>query len=175
MLNLSLLFLVLSLTDYNFRQIITKPDNVPIVLLIYSVGFITWLGTSSRPSSTTSAWPGRAVLGKAEEDKVLVWPDLVYTELICMVVSDLRPGVWAVVSAGPAGRARLVRARRPTRRRPRGTSSACRKCWSTYDPWMAGVVLPEPDHRGPDGHSLHRFQQEGERLLLLQGAVASPS
>ncbi len=32
------------MTDYDFRDIVTKPDNVPIVGLIVLVGFFTWLG-----------------------------------------------------------------------------------------------------------------------------------
>jgi hypothetical protein len=43
LLNLSLLFLALSVTDYDFRQIVGKPDNVPIVAMLYIVGFFTWL------------------------------------------------------------------------------------------------------------------------------------
>src|SRR6266496_4321062 len=33
----------LAMTNDNFKNIITKPDNVPIVMLIFSVGFTTWL------------------------------------------------------------------------------------------------------------------------------------
>ena len=33
----------ISLLDPNFRIIVTKPDNVPIVGLIFLVGFFTWL------------------------------------------------------------------------------------------------------------------------------------
>ncbi len=32
-----------AMTNDNFKAIITKPDNVPIVMLIFSVGFFTWL------------------------------------------------------------------------------------------------------------------------------------
>jgi len=39
----SILFLALSITDYDFRQIVGKPDNVPIVAMLYIVGFFTWL------------------------------------------------------------------------------------------------------------------------------------
>src|SRR5438067_9870473 len=44
LLNLSLLFGGWAMTDPNFRSIVAKPDNVPISMLIYSVGFFTWLG-----------------------------------------------------------------------------------------------------------------------------------
>src|SRR5580704_9824041 len=43
LLNAGLLFMALSLTDYNFRQIVGKPDNVPIVSMLFIVAFFTWL------------------------------------------------------------------------------------------------------------------------------------
>src|SRR5438067_644217 len=42
-LNLSLLFAGWAMTDPNFFAIVSKPDNVPIPMLVYSVGFFTWL------------------------------------------------------------------------------------------------------------------------------------
>ena len=46
MLNLSLLLMGLSMTDPNFAAIVTKPDNVPIVGLVFLLGFFTWLATA---------------------------------------------------------------------------------------------------------------------------------
>src|SRR5262249_8345284 len=43
LLDLGLLASGWSMTDPNFRLIITKEDNVPIVMLIFTVGFFTWL------------------------------------------------------------------------------------------------------------------------------------
>src|SRR5262249_48289504 len=39
----TLLFSGWAMTDRNFKEIITKPDNVPIVILIFSVAYCTWL------------------------------------------------------------------------------------------------------------------------------------
>src|SRR5262252_7000201 len=36
------LFLILSVFDPNFRLIVTKPDNVPIVGMLFLVPFFTW-------------------------------------------------------------------------------------------------------------------------------------
>src|SRR5437764_654363 len=43
LVNAFLLSFGLSMTDFDFRDIVTKPDNVPIVGLIVLVGFFTWL------------------------------------------------------------------------------------------------------------------------------------
>ncbi|MFG0332562.1 MAG: hypothetical protein ACF8TS_04285 [Maioricimonas sp. JB049] len=43
LLNLSLLATTISMTDYDFRQIVGKPDNVPIVGLLFLVGYFTGL------------------------------------------------------------------------------------------------------------------------------------
>ena len=39
LLNISLLFMGLSLTDFDFRQIVGKPDNVPIVGMLFILAF----------------------------------------------------------------------------------------------------------------------------------------
>ncbi len=45
-LNLSLLLMGLSMTDQEFAAIVTKPDNVPIVAMVFLLGFFTWLATN---------------------------------------------------------------------------------------------------------------------------------
>ena len=44
---------------------------------------------------------------------MLVWPDLVYTELICMVICTVVLVVWAIVLEGAARAAGVDRARCP--------------------------------------------------------------
>ena len=63
----------LSMTDRNFYAIVSKPDNVPIVALVFLLGFFTWLATSKavenderiaqgcrrwRSSTTRRCWSG---------------------------------------------------------------------------------------------------------------------
>src|SRR5215469_15700604 len=45
--NLSLLAMGLSMTDPTFAAIVQKPDNVPIVGLVFLLGFFTWLASYS--------------------------------------------------------------------------------------------------------------------------------
>ena len=53
MLNVALLAMGLSVTvdptpANNFIAIVTKPDNVPIVALVFLLGFFTWLAATRR-------------------------------------------------------------------------------------------------------------------------------
>ena len=89
-LNVTLLAGGWAFTDAEFQKIVTKADNVPIIMLIYCVGFCTWLGMYRAVQNDDRIARGEPVLEKEEDDKVLVWPDLVYTELIAMIVSDLK-------------------------------------------------------------------------------------
>jgi len=84
-LNLSLLFMGFSMTDADFAAIVTKPDNVPIVGLIFLLGFFTWLATRKAVINDRRIAAGDEPAEHADMEKVLVWPDLVYIELICMV------------------------------------------------------------------------------------------
>jgi hypothetical protein len=49
-------------------------------------------------STTTAGWRKAARCSRAEKnEKVLVWPDLVYTELICMVVLTAVLIAWGIL------------------------------------------------------------------------------
>ena len=43
MLILSIIYFLLSMTDPDFRVIVQKPDNIPIIIMLYSIGFFLWL------------------------------------------------------------------------------------------------------------------------------------
>ncbi len=129
--------------DPNFRLIITKPDNVPIVGLIFLLIFLTWFSMREAVLNDRRIAAGEGPIEKAESDRVWVWPDLVYTELICadrllgradrvvdlpegaartagQPVGDAEPVEGALVLPRPAGNARLLRSlaggRGPARR-----------------------------------------------------------
>jgi len=103
-LNLSLVAMGLSMVDPNFAAIVMKPDNVPIVGLVFLLGFFTWLATYKAVENDDRIARGLPPTEKLDDEKVLVWPDLVYTELICMVALTAFLLVWDRL-AGPARRA----------------------------------------------------------------------
>lgn len=141
LLNAAIVFLNLSLADPNFAQIVLKPDNVPIVAMIFLLGFFTWLGTAQAVENDQRLRKGQAPQEKDFAEKTLVWPDLVYIELICMVALTALLIVWAL----------LLRAPLEPPANPSLTPNPSKAPWYFvglqemlvfFDPAIAGVVLP---------------------------------
>ena len=141
LLNLSILFIALSLTDYDFRQIVGKPDNVPIVAMLYIVGFFTWLYFYKAVENDRRIAAGRPLLEQEDNEKVLVWPDLVYAEMICMIALSAILVIWGVVLQAPLEEpASSVKTPNPSK--APWYFLGLQEMLVYYDPWMAGVVLP---------------------------------
>lgn len=139
--NLSVLFLTLSMTDYDFRQIVGKPDNVPIVGMLFLVGFFTWLYFYKANENDRRIAEGLPPAEKDLGDQVLVWPDLVYTEMICMILLTALLVVWGVALQAPLEEpASAVKTPNPSK--APWYFLGLQEMLVYYDPWMAGVVLP---------------------------------
>src|SRR5262245_23239483 len=141
LLNVSLLAFGWSFTDPNFRSIVAKEDNVPITMLIYSVGFFTWLALYRAVRNDERLARGEPVLEKIDDDKVLVWPDLVYTELIAMILATVVLIVWAVLLKAPLEQP-ATSAKAPNPSKAPWYFLGLQEMLVYFDPWMAGVVLP---------------------------------
>src|SRR5215510_12973570 len=140
-MNLSLVIMGLSMTDPNFAAIVTKPDNVPIVGLVFLLGFFTWLATAKAVENDNRLARGLGPGEKDDSEKVLVWPDLVYTELICMVALTAFLLVWAIGLQAPLEEpASSVKTPNPSK--APWYFLGLQEMLVYYDPWMAGVVLP---------------------------------
>lgn len=139
--NLALLLMGFSMTDPDFASIVTKADNVPIVGLIFLLGFFTWLATHRAVQNDARTARGEPPLEKLDDDKVLVWPDLVYTELICMVGLTAFLLLWAILLQAPLEEpASAVKTPNPSK--APWYFLGLQEMLVYYDPWMAGVVLP---------------------------------
>lgn len=141
LLNLSILFLALSITDYDFRQIVGKPDNVPIVAMLYIVGFFTWLYFKKSVDNDNRKAAGRPLFEQERNDKVLTWPDLVYTELVCMVLVTAVLIAWGIVLQAPLEEPASA-AKTPNPSKAPWYFLGLQEMLVYFDPWMAGVVLP---------------------------------
>lgn len=130
-----------SALDPNFRLIIKKADNVPITLMIFSVGFLLWLSFRQMAINDERMEKGEPLIEAGSDDKVLVWPDLVYTELVCMVICSVFLIVWAI----------FLRAPLEPPANPAAVPNPSKAPWYFlglqellvyFDPWIAGVLLP---------------------------------
>src|SRR4029078_4022298 len=139
--DLMLLFLGLSMPDVNFYAIVAKPDNVPIVALVFLLAFFTWLATYRAVLNDERAAKGEPPLEKLDDEKVLVWPDLVYTEMICMIAIAALLIFWAMWLQAPLEEpASSVKTPNPSK--APWYFLGLQEMLVYYDPWMAGVVLP---------------------------------
>jgi hypothetical protein len=132
----------ISYLDPNFAAVATLPDNVPIVGMIFLVGFFFWFAMNQAYENDRRIAAGLGPIESADSaQKVFSWPDLVYVELICLVVVMAVMIVWSIVLKAP-----LEEPANPT-----DSPNPAKAPWYFlglqemlvyYDPWLAGVVLP---------------------------------
>ena len=84
---------------------------------------------------------GLPPLEKLDDEKVLVWPDLVYTELICMVAVTALLLVWGIMLR-PRWRAGHRACKTPNPSKAPWYFLGLQEMLVYFDPWYAGVVLP---------------------------------
>lgn len=135
-------FFAFAATDENFRLIVTKPDNVPIVGMLFLLGFFTWLPLRKAIQNDDRTAKGEPVFEKSEKDeKVFTWPDLVYIELICMVLLTLLLVVWSIVLKAPLEEPANP-AVAPNPSKAPWYFLGLQEMLVYFDPWIAGVFLP---------------------------------
>jgi hypothetical protein len=141
MLGLAGAFFLFGMFDANFRLIVTKPDNVPIVGLIFLLVFFIWYSMREAVLNDRRITAGVGPVEKEESDRVWVWPDLVYTELISLILCSVVLIVWSILLKAPL--------EQPAN--PANTPNPSKAPWYFlglqemlvyFDPWLAGVVLP---------------------------------
>ena len=131
-----------SMLDPNFFLIAAKPDNVPIGAMIFLLGIFTWIALRKAYLNDKQIAAGGIPWEKTEtSEKLFVWPDLVYTEMLCMILLTIVMIVWSIVLRAP-----LEEAANPT-----SSPNPAKAPWYFlglqemlvyFDPWLAGVVLP---------------------------------
>ncbi len=133
---------MLAMFDSEFFKIAAKPDNVPIAAMIFLLGFFTWLALRKAYLNDQQIAAGGVPWEKTESDeKLFTWPDLVYTEMLCMILLTVLMIVWSIALPAP-----LEEAANPT-----SSPNPAKAPWYFlglqemlvyFDPWLAGVVLP---------------------------------
>tara|TARA_B110000014_G_scaffold263312_1_gene259655 strand:+ start:66 stop:1184 length:1119 start_codon:yes stop_codon:yes gene_type:complete len=128
--------------DENFSVILTKADNFPIILMVYSMFFFIWIGMNKAYTNDERLDQGlKPTEYNDPDDKVLVWPDLVYIEFIALILFTVFLVVWSILVAAPL--------EEPAN--PAATPNPSKAPWYFlglqemlvyYDPWIAGIILP---------------------------------
>lgn len=131
----------LAVIDSNYLSILEKPDNVPISMMIIGTGLCVWLAFKQAAENDDRLLKGQPLIEGDKDDKVLVWPDLVYIELIVLLLGTALLVIWALVFRAPL----------EAPANPAGPPNPSKAPWYFlglqemlvyYDPWMAGVILP---------------------------------
>jgi hypothetical protein len=135
-------FFVLSLLDQNFFLIVAKPDNVPIVMMVFLVGFFVWFSMYKAVKNDIAVERGEPLFEKTEvEDRIFTWPDLVFSEFICMVLLTVGMVVWSIVLKAPLEEPANP-ALAPNPSKAPWYFLGLQEMLVYFDPWLAGVVLP---------------------------------
>jgi hypothetical protein len=176
LLGLLTVFFIFGTFDFNFRQIVTKPDNVPIVGLIFLLAFFVWYSIREGVLNDRRIAAGQGPIEKAESDRVWVWPDLVYTELISLILCSVVLIVWSIFLKAPL--------EQPAN--PANTPNPSKAPWYFlglqemlvyFDPWLAGVVLPSLIivglicipyvDRNPKGNGYYTFSERKAEITIF--------
>ena len=135
-------FFLIGARNEDFLKILSKGDNMPIVIMIFSIGFCLWLSLRQAAINDMRLERGEPPMEALESNKkILVWPDLVYPEFIMTVVLSAIFIYWGVAVEAPL--------EEPAN--PNHTMNPSKAPWYFlglqemlvyFDPWLAGVVLP---------------------------------
>jgi len=137
-----ILFFIVGLTDENFRLIVLKPDNVPISGLLFFCVFFVWLAMKQATENDARLENGETPTQIHDpDDKVVVWPDLVFIEMMAMIIVTALLIVWGIGLDAPI--------EEPAN--PSVSPNPSKAPWYFlglqemlvyFDPWIAGVLLP---------------------------------
>jgi hypothetical protein len=141
MLNIAVLLFGFALTNRYFADVVGKPDNVAIVLMLVSFLFFTWLATYKAVLNDERLERDEVPLEKERSEKVLVWPDLVYIELIAMVVATAGLIAWSILLKAPLeGPADAASTPNPSK--APWYFAGLQEMLTYHEAWYAGVVVP---------------------------------
>jgi hypothetical protein len=121
---------------HNFWKIVSVPDNIPIVLMMFFVLFYAWLGYKQARHNDR-----KGIEEAKQADKVQTWPYLVKVEFLVTIIVLIILTVWSITINAP-----LEEPANPTL-----TPNPSKAPWYFlglqemlvyFDPWIAGVMLP---------------------------------
>ncbi len=135
-------FFLFGLTDEHFKTIVTTPDNVPIVGMLFVMVYFTWYAMRKAVLNDERLEQGKPPIEKEESDqKVLVFPYLIFIEFVVALFYAIMLVVWALALKAP-----LEDPANPTIS-PNPSKApwyflGLQELLVYFDPWIAGVLLP---------------------------------
>jgi hypothetical protein len=129
-------------SHHQLRVSLQKADNLPIVMILGFLGFFYWFSLRRSVINDERIAKGEPPLEATEKNrKVLVWPDLVYTELIAMVICSVVLILWSVAIPAPIEEP-ANSARTPNPSKAPWYFLGLQELLVYFDPWLAGVAIP---------------------------------
>ncbi len=138
---LVLAFFIFALFDHHFFALITLPDNIPIIIMLVSVGYLTWYALKKGVDNDIRLEQGKPLLEQEQNKRTMTWPNLVYIEFICLIALSVFLIFWSIGFQAPL--------EEPAN--PALTPNPSKAPWYFlglqemlvyFDPWLAGVVYP---------------------------------
>ncbi|MBI4431123.1 MAG: cytochrome C [Candidatus Omnitrophica bacterium] len=130
------------MTDANFREIVLKPDNVPIVAMIYLIAFFTWFSLRRAVENDEAITKGGSTFeGKESDQKLYTWPNLIYQEFICSILVGVVLLIWSILLKAPLEEP-ADPSISPNPSKAPWYFLGLQEMLVYFDPWLAGVVFP---------------------------------
>ena len=122
---------------HHLISILSKPDNVPIVLMLVLTIFYTWHAMSKASKNDRQGSPDEAMLS----DKVQVWPYLVKVEFLAALLVMAILTVWSITLNAPL-EAPANPSLTPNPSKAPWYFLGLQEILVYFDPWIAGVTIP---------------------------------
>ncbi|HUI08842.1 MAG TPA: cytochrome C [Bacteroidota bacterium] len=157
---------------HNLTTILSKPDNVPIVLMLVLTIFYTWYSFSRAVRNDRRPSPEEAELG----DKVQVWPYLVRVEFLAALLVMALLTVWSITLNAPL-EAPANPSLTPNPSKAPWYFLGLQEILVYFDPWIAGVMIPTLIILGlcaipyidinPKGNGYYTFRERRFAILVF--------
>jgi hypothetical protein len=135
-------FFVIGAQNHDFATILKKGDNMPIVIMIFSIMGCLYVALRQATVNDMRMERGEPPREALESNrKVLVWPDLVFSEFIVTVILSAIFIWWAIHVEAPIEEP-ASGSRAPNPAKAPWYFLGLQEMLVYYDPWFAGVLLP---------------------------------